>query len=90
MNCEKTSSKVSKNSTSTQKSKSNECTLSVKYDKSPSIVSNNFKNSSSIQKSKSNECTSSVECDKLLWLFPIILKTLLQLKNQNQMNVLRQ
>ena len=66
VNCEKTSSKVSKNSTSTQKSKSNECTLSVKYDKSPSIVSNNFKNSSSIQKSKSNECTSSVECDKLL------------------------
>ena len=54
----------------------------------PLIVSNNFKNSSSTQKSKSNECTSSVECDKSTSKVSNNLKTLLILKNRNQMNVL--
>ena len=50
VSCEKTSSKVSKNSSnslknssSTPKSKSNECVSSVECDKSPSNVSSNLK-----------------------------------------------
>ena len=54
----------SKNSTSTPKVKSNECTASMECDKSPSKDSNNSKKSSSTTNSKSNKCTASLECDK--------------------------
>ena len=58
VDCEKTSSKISKNSSSTPKSQSNEYFLSVKCDKSPPLNdSSNFKNSSSTPNSKSNEFT---------------------------------
>ena len=64
VSCENISLKVSKNSSSTQKLKSNECTSSLVYNKSPSKVSNNSENSSSTQKSESYECTSSLACYK--------------------------
>ena len=64
VSCEKISSKVSKNSSSTQKLKSNEYISSVECDKSSSNVPSHLKYSSSAPKSKSNKCTSSLEYDK--------------------------
>ena len=48
-NCENISSKVSKNSSSTPKSKSNECIATLECDKYPSKVSNNSKNHLQLQ-----------------------------------------
>ena len=71
---------LKKNSSSTHKSKSNECTSSL---------NNNLKNSSPTQQSKSNDNSMSLECDTSSSNVSNNSKTLLQLKNQNQMNVLQ-
>ena len=73
-----------------KKPKSNECTSSLVCDKSTSKISYSLENCSSTQKSKPIECTLSLGCDKSISKVSNNLKkTLLQLANRIQTNVLR-